>query len=540
LSAVRDTTATDNTNTDVVVELKSMLLELRASVDKLTSERDEYKKLYQQMMEQCRKLERGIIGQQRERFLNTNPSQLSMSVLEGLLGPSHPILKAVVTTTVPEHERKRPTGRKPLPDTLPRVDIDVLPDEVQRAGLDAFECIGDDVTETVEKRPSSLVVVCVHKRKFKSKGAAGKVSILQASPPELPIERCLVGPNFLADTIVNRWDYHQPLFRLERRYGREGLELSRSTICGWHEKLSVLVNPLLEAMWEDAFKSAYLNVDATGVMVQAKDKCRRGHFWVVAAPERHILFGYSKSHDSAAIDELLKGYKGYLVADAHAVFDHLFKTGDIIESGCWCHARRYFCKALESDGERARHALTLIGVLFQVEREHVKSAPEKRLEARRATSKPVLEAFFEWCDDNVSRVLDLTPISKAIGYVRNQRVALERFLDDGRLPIHNNLSERELRREAIGRRNWTFLGNDDAGEVNATFVSLLASCKLHDIEPGGYLRDLFCLLPGWNQKRVLALSPLHWKKTLEQSETQQRLAANVYRQVSLGAPVAHC
>jgi hypothetical protein len=107
----------------------------------------------------------------------------------------------------------------------------------------------------------------------------------------------------------------------------------------------------------------------------------------------------------------------------------------------------------------------------------------------------------------------------------------------GRAPwqgAHNNFSEKELRREALGRKNWLFLGSDDAGEVNSLFVTLLASCQLHGIEPAAYLRDLFCLLPSWPAKRVLELAPAYWKKTLKQQDAQQRLAANVYRQVALG------
>jgi transposase len=104
--------------------------------------------------------------------------------------------------------------------------------------------------------------------------------------------------------------------------------------------------------------------------------------------------------------------------------------------------------------------------------------------------------------------------------------------------MHNNLSERELRREAIGRKNWTFLGTDEAGDVNATFVTLLASCQLHGIEPLGYLRDLLCLLPNWPVKRVLELAPAYWKKTSELEDTSQRLTTNIFRQVSLGAPAA--
>ena len=139
----------------------------------------------------------------------------------------------------------------------------------------------------------------------------------------------------------------------------------------------------------------------------------------------------------------------------------------------------------------------------------------------------------------MGHVLDETPTAKAIGYALNQRVALQRFLDDGRLPIHNNGSERALRREAIGRKNWIFVGSDDAGEVNANFVSLLASCQLHAIEPWAYLRDLFCLLPSWPARRVLDLAPVNWEQALNNDDTQQRLDANIFRRATLGLLANH-
>jgi transposase len=529
--------------------IEAKLAELSARVDglaaerkTLAAERDQYRKLYLQTLELCRKLELGIIGPKRERLSGAD-AQLTMSMLGMLLGdgtgesaapPAPP--QPPVETPVAAHTRAKPTGRKPLPEKLPRVEVELLPPEVQQKGTDAFVRIGEDTTETVERRPASLVVVRIRKPKFVPKGRepAAATQVFQASPPELPIDRALAGPGLLADTIVRRWQDHLPLHRLERIYGREGLDLARSTICGWHEALGGLVKPLVDAMWADARGAPYLCTDATGVLVQARERCRRGHFWVVIAPERHVLFAYTAKHDSAAVDGLLEGYEGYLVADAHAVFDHLYKRGTLIEVGCWAHARRYWWKALDTDPERARQALAFIGGLFRVERAVASAPADQRLAARRVESKPIVDGFFNWCAAEAGRVLDETPTAKAIGYALNQRVALQRFLDDGRLPIHNNSSERALRREAVGRKNWLFVGSDDAAEVNAAFVSLLASCQLHDIEPWAYLRDLFCLLPSWPARRVLDLAPLNWKQTLEKSDAQQRLDANIFRRATLG------
>ncbi len=235
------------------------------------------------------------------------------------------------------HERAKPTGRQPLPESLPRVEIEVLPEEVKREGLDAFDRIGEETSELIERRPASLVVVRTIRPKFvkKDRERAAETRVQIAELPELPIERGLAGPGMLADTIVRRWQDHLPLHRLERIYAREGLELSRQTICGWHLQLRVLVQPVVDAMWTDARTAPYLCTDATGVRVQAKYECRNGHFFVVIAPERAVLFAYSPRHDGAAVDRLLAGYEGYLVADAHSVYDHLYREGQVVEVGWW-------------------------------------------------------------------------------------------------------------------------------------------------------------------------------------------------------------
>jgi transposase len=517
-----------------VEQLTATNEELLRNVEKLFAEREQYRTLYLKMLEQCKRLERGLLGQKAER-LTPDHAQLTLQLLGTLLAERE-AAPPPEEEEVRAHTRRKPSGRRPLPETLPHVDIEVIPEEVQRQGLDAFERIGEDVSEVVERRPASMVVVRTHKPKFvrKDRERLAETEVLVAETPELPIERGMAGPALLADTVVRRWADHLPLHRLEKIYAREGLELARSTLCGWHEQLKTLVAPLVEAMWEDALTAPYLCTDATGVLVQARQRCRRGHFWVVVAPERHVLFRYSPKHDSEAVDRMLAGYQGYLVADAHAVYDHLFASGEVVEVGCWAHARRYYFKSLSTDPERAREALAYIQGLFRIERAIAMAPRKKRESVRSEQSRPLVEGFFAWCDAQVEQVLDDTPIAKAVQYARNQRAALERFLEDARLPIHNNWSELELRRQAVGRKNWLFVGSDQAADVNTAFVSLLASCQQHGIEPSGYLRDLFCLLPRWSLRRVLELSPACWRETLEQTDAQERLDANIYRKVALG------
>jgi transposase len=524
-----------------VTSLRDQVHQLTAQNERLSSERERYRELYLKLLELNQRLERGLLAGTKAERLSADDLQLTLKVLGTLLErpQAAPAEAPSAATAPPAQPRVKPTGRRPLPEHLPTVEIEIIPDEVQREGLDAYVRIGEEVSEVVEKRPASLVNVRVRRPKFvrKDRERLAETAVRIAEVQELPIERGLAGPGLLADTLVRRWADHLPLHRLEGIYAREGLEFSRSTLCGWHDQLRPLVDPLVEAMWEDAKTAPYLCTDATGVLVQAKERCRRGHFFVVVAPERHVLFRYTPTHDAKAVDRMLAGYRGYLVADAHAVYDHLYASGQVHEVGCWAHARRYFFDSLSTDPERARTALAYLQGLFQVERKIAEASRHDRRTVRERESRPLVEGFFAWCEAQAAEVLDDTPIAKGIGYARNQRKALERFLEDERLPIHNNVSERELRREALGRKNWIFVGSDQGAEVNAAFVSLIASCQMHGLEPWAYLRDLLCLLPRWPRHRVLELAPLNWQQTLEQSDTQQRLEANLFRQVVLGKTV---
>ena len=515
---------------------RERLTEVEREREEAKGERDRYRRLYQQMLERCRKLEKGLLGQKSER-LGDDGAQLSLGMLEMLLGERALAEVDDLDTgeqVVKEHRRNKPTGRKPLPEHLPRVDVVIVPEEVEREGTDAFERIGADVTEVLERRPASMVVARIIKPKYVRKDRTEKKGVVMGETPGLPIPRGLAGPGLLADTLVKRWQDHMPLNRMEGMFRREGVELARSTICTWHATLADLCERLVAAMRRDALESPYLCVDATGVLVQKKKKCRRAHFWVLVAPKRHVLFEYTRDHTRDAVDAVLADYEGYLVADAHAVYDHLYEDGDVIEVNCWAHCRRYFYKALESDPDRAKAALGFIGALFRIDKKLKNAAPSKRERVRLKHSKPLVEAFFSWCDAEWPELLEGTPIYDGVRYARNQRIGLARFLDDGRLPLDNNVSERNLRRQAVGRKNWIFLGSDDGGRVNAIFTSLLASCRMLGIEPWSYLRDLLCLIPGWPAHRVLELAPVNWTKTSQRDDVQHILGLDPYRVLTLG------
>jgi transposase len=420
---------------ELVATLLARIEELERRQAQLERERDEYRKLYLLAREEIEQLKRGLLGQKAHRAPQDD-NQLALFLLELALGAEggsddHGRQR------VPEHERRKPV-RKPLPEHLPRVRVELVPPEVEREGLDAFEHIGSDTREVLERRPASVVVVEVVRKKFvrKAERQAPSTAVLVAETPELPIPRGSAGPGMLADTIVKRWQDHLPLHRMENIYRREGIELQRSTVCGWHIELAELVAPLITAMHADALEQPYVCVDATGVLVQDRERCRNGHFWVLVAPPKHVLFQFSEKHDAAAVDRLLPAYRGTVVADAHVVYDHLYGAGKAQEAGCWSHLRKYVLDALRIDPILVREPFQYIQSLFAIERSIQRRPPPERAQMRREKSGPVVEAFFDWCDRHRAHALDESPLDIAIRYATNQREALSRFVSDARLPMH--------------------------------------------------------------------------------------------------------
>ena len=245
-----------------------------------------------------------------------------------------------------------------------------------------------------------------------------------------------------------------------------------------------------------------------------------------------MLFEYTPEHSGEAVDTCSQATRD--ISSRMRTSSTIISTDRRRRRGQLLGAcRRYFFKALASDPERAKVALSLIGQLFRIERA-IATAPRKRREKiRQKHSAPMVERFFSWCEAEWPGLLEDTPLHDGVRYARNQREGLIRFLDDGRFPIHNNVSERELRRQAVGRKNWLFVGSEDGAQANATFTSLLASCRMVGIEPWAYLRDLFCLLPDWPDHRVLELAPAYWVATLSTDDVRRRLDADPFRALTL-------
>ena len=498
---------------------------LQAQNAHLAHERDEYRKLYELVHTELERWRRHLFGRRAEQV---DPAQMQMAiaaVAEQIAaaaamvpGAAQAANDATAQEAAPaEEEKKKRTshGRAKLPEHLPIERIVVDPPEKLRACggcTGATIRIGEEVSERLDWRPSSLVRVQTVRGKYACECEQGGVVI--AEMPDLPIEKGLPGPGLLAHVLVSKFCDHLPLHRLEDIFERHGVHISRSTMCGWTASSADLLAPIVEAAAKDMLSAACINTDDTGIPVLDAGKARRGFMWVYLSDNGHVVFRYTRTRSGQGPRDMLAGFKGYLQADAASLYDKLYDAPDgPTEVGCWAHCRRGFYDAQLTDPQRARVAIAFIAKLYEADHATRKLPPSTRGSRRRELALPVLVAMKAWLDVEKLAVLPKSPVGNAVGYARNQWIALTRFLEDGRLKLDNNASERTLRPIAIGRNNWTFAGNDDGARRAATFFSLIASCKLHHVNPWEYLRDVLVRVLSHPARDVLALTPREWANT---------------------------
>jgi hypothetical protein len=321
-----------------------------------------------------------------------------------------------------------------------------------------------------------------------------------------------------------------PFHRQMRELESEGVDIDDSTMCRYAEHVGASLGAIVEACAKEAKEKAFcLSTDATGVAIQPariadgkRQACAKGHFFVVLADKDHVFFEYQPRHTSDAVCAMFKGFTGYLQADAHCVYDALYR-GDAVdegekppdEVGCWSHARRHMWEAAVTVKDpRAREGLLRIRAIFKLEEDWADLPPKQRHERRQRVSRPMLDDFFAWAEGIFERVRGTRgPLATAFGYIVRQRDALRRFLEDGRLRLENNGSERELRSIASGRKAWLFIGSDDHAQAAANIFSLIASCRLHGLDAETYLADVIRVMPYWPRDRYLELAPRYWAAT---------------------------
>ena len=241
----------------------------------------------------------------------------------------------------------------------------------------------------------------------------------------------------------------------------------------------------------------------------------KGRFWVyighTVAP--YDVYDFTEDRKRDGPSRFLANYAGYLQADAFSGYDGIYtgSAGKILEVACWAHARRKFFEAQSSSPAEASLILQMIRRLYEVEDRARPLDDDARRAMRQTEAVPILGRLREELDRLSSKLLPKSALAQAVTYALNQWQALCRYTEDGRLTIDNNVSERRLRDQAIGRKNWMFLGSDEAGPRAAVLCTIIAGAKRHRLEPWAYLHDVILQLSvDASPELLVGLLPDRW------------------------------
>jgi transposase len=402
-------------------------------------------------------------------------------------------------------------GRKALQKNLRRetVVLDIAEAEKLAVGGDWIR-IGEEVSEKLDYTPSSLFVRRIVRPKYvvRFESRPDEIKIAELPPEALP--KLKAAPGLVADIIVSKLVDHLPLYRQQKRYARQGVELSRSTLCGWLTEAAEVLTPLYALLKARVLSATVVHTDDTPIPVQdpSREHCRIGRIWDYVS-EYGVVYDATEDRCRDGPATFLKGFQGYLQCDAYAGYDEIFaqSRGKIIEVACWAHARRKFVEAERTSPQLAHEAVARIKALYAIEHEGQALDAVARAALRQQKTKPLLEAMKEWLDREQRAALPKTPIAEAITYALNQWAALNVYLSDGRLSIDNNAAERGVKPFAIGRKNWMFFGSDRGGRTLAILASFTATCELLKINPWTWLREVLTKLPTTPVDRLVMLLP---------------------------------
>ena len=424
----------------------------------------------------------------------------------------------------PRHRRKS-EPRKIAYEALPREHVRhelALEERICKLTGAPLVEVGERVFERIEHRPARLVLEvhhCIAYGLAEADARERKIEPIVAAAPASAIEDARVGAGLLAQILVNKYEHHLPLYRQQAVFERAGLGIPRQTMCDW--VLAGLFN--LEPIWR-AIRAPIIASDVV-LLDDTVVKCQRGrggtmmraHLWTYSSPcADGAVFDFALDWGHEHVLEMLgPDFRGYLVGDGYAGYETIAgKLPGVIEAGCWAHALRKFRDVSKEAPAEAATMVAAIAELFDIERD----ADQRKLDAdqRRALraeqSAPMVELIHALGRSQRATMSEKGDYFEALKYLTNQREKLARFLEDGRVPIHNNDSERAVRPVAVGRKNWLFAGSERGGRAAAIAYTLIRSCKLADVDAFDYLRDVLVRVATHPASRVGELTPANWKR----------------------------
>ena len=518
--------------------------ELTRVLDETAASFEELKQEHAATLDELAWHKRWAFGRRRERFtegegqghlFDLEPS--AVDELEGSITPD----EEAGTEIKGHHRRKR---RQIDWDKLRQIQHEHdLSDEEKVCSCcnRTMDRIGEDVTRELEYEPAKLEAHIHTRPKYACRYCKDGVS---AAPlPRRTIPGGIAGPGLITEVFVGKFGDHLPLYRLEDILARYGVYISRSTMSGWMKAVAELLRPLYDLQQKLVLQSSLMWTDDTPITVLGGPKGSfRGYFWVYIGDKYrpYSVYDFTNSHSRDGPASFLQGYSGYLHADAYTGYDSIFSApgSSIIEVACWSHTRSRFFKAVGSNPRQSHQVLEWVRQLYDIEDRAHDWSVDARRELRDVEANPVLDKIKAYLAELAPRTLPKSSLAKAVTYAHNQWEALRRYTDDGRLTIDNNVSERTLRHQAIGRKNYLFLGSESAGPRAAVLYTILAGAKRHRIEPWTYVRDLLLRLNS-DDPNLEEMLPDRWAASHPDAILTHRLEESRSKAVRTRARRAH-
>jgi transposase len=486
--------STDASLPDNVTTLQQELLHTRAVLAETAVTCESQQAQLARLQEELELLKRHVFGRRSERHVD-DPRQ-------GLLPLSDDGEEAAPLPPIPEEEityrrRRKGHGWGKLPAHLPREEVLLEVPEEERQCPDCgqpMQRIGEDRSERVDLVPARISIKVLVRPKYACSRGHG---IRQAPTPPSPVPGGRFDFGLVAHVVTSKLADHLPLYRQQDILARSGLNLTRSTLCQILAGAAELLEPLAEYVIDRLVATDLLGADDTPVRLLDGSHpagIRLARFWLFrgfeAAPYDVFYFHESRARDGPSA--FLQAFRGTVKVDAYGVNQgvYLGSGGRILASCCLAHARRKFEEAKSSHPRLSAEALAFFGQLYDIEDRARDFAPDERRELRQREAVPLLDRLRTWLDAQASTALPKLKWGEAVGYARNQWSALVNYVDDGRLPIDNNDTERDLRALTIGRRNWLFIGSPEAGPRAALLYTVVASAARHHLDVWAYLRDV--------------------------------------------------
>lgn len=471
---------------------------------------------------------RQLFGQKSERFApEPDPQQMHLGELMPAAAPM-----PAAEQDVPAHKRRKPrsdfaddAAGVPFFDEarVPVQTIEVPNPEVQGLSTEEaarqYELVGHKVSHRLAQRPGAFVVLKYVRPIVKRRDTQ---TLHCPAAPAGVIEGSRADVSFIAGLITDKFCYHQPLYRQHQRLGDNGIRVSRPWLTQLTHAALALLEPVFTAQFDSIRASRIKAMDETPIKAgrAGPGKMKGGYFWPVYGERDEICFAYHEGRSGKHIAQTLgtdpPPEGAVLLTDGYAAYERYAQKCGLTRAQCWAHSRRKFFEAQSIEPERATQALEMIGQLYAVE-QHIREAQligEARRAYRLAQAKPMVDRFFDWVDAQFEShgLLPSSPLTTALAYVRERRAALEVYLADPEVPIDTNHLERALRVVPMGRRNWLFCWTEVGAKYVGIAQSLIATCRLHDIDPYAYLVDVLQRVGQHPAADVAQLTPRLWKQ----------------------------